>query len=157
MNLGKVIYERVKDLPVYKLFPQKKVRESFALCPDLMIDLRRSGGAFEFRYTVSVFSATRQAVAKAINYMIKVGKADIETKRWCLWLHAVSLSPILRSHKREFFTGDVTYIFRTREVVYAEELQSETEPKTKEQVVPKAQLISVVPEGKDSTKSKEVK
>lgn len=152
MNLGKVIYERVKDLPAFKSFPQKKVRESFAVCPDLMIDLRQAGGIFQFCYTVSVFSATRQAVAEAVDYIIKVGKEDIETKRWCLWLHAVKLSPILRAWKREFFTGDVTYIFRTKEVAYAEEPQPEAEPKAEERTAPKAKLIPVVAEGKDSTK-----
>ena len=152
MNLGKVIYERVKDLPVFKSFPQKKVRESFVVCPDLTIDLRQSGGTFEFRYTVSVFSATRRAVAEAVDRMIKVAKDDIETKRWCLWLHAVSLSPILRAHKRELFTGDVTYIFRTREVVYAEEPLPEAEPKTEERTASKAKLTPVVAEGKDSIK-----
>ena len=152
MNLGKVIYERVKGLPVFKSFPQKKVPESFILCPDLIIDLRQSGGNFEFRYTVSVFSKTRQAVTEAVDYMIKVGKDDIETKRWCLWLHAVKLSQIMRVYKGELLTGEVTYIFRTREVAYAEEPLPEPESETEEKSAPKAKLTPVVSEGKDTIK-----
>jgi len=150
MNLGKVIYERVKDLPVFKSFPQKKIPDSFAVCPDMKADLRQAGGDREFRYTVSVFSATRQAASDAVDYMIRVGKEDMEAGSWCLWLHAVSLSGVLRVHRHRSFTGKVTYIFRTRKLDYAEEPMPEAEPEAEKEPAPEPKPASKTPEKKKS-------
>lgn len=150
MNLGKSIYERVKELPVFKSFPQKKLPNSFAVCPDAMVDLRQAGGDREFKHTISVFSTARQTFLEARDYMIRVGKEEIESGKWCLWLHAVKLSGVLRTRRERIFTGTVTYIFRTRKLALAEESLPEQKSELEAEPTLEAEVASEVPEKKKS-------
>ena len=150
MNLGKVIYARVKELPAFKSFPQKKAPDSFAVCPDIKVDLRQAGGDREFRHTVSVFTTTRQAASDAIDYIIRVGKEDIESGSWCLWLHAVKLSAILRTPRERLYTGTVTYIFRTRKLDYTEEPLPKPELAPGAESAPEEKPVANIPEKKKS-------
>ena len=120
IDIGKVIAGRVKGFPVGEKKPKKKARGKdltcWVICPSFrvkspkVIDQAEAGK--DYSYLIMIYSTTRTEVLKALDYMIRCGKEEIEDGNKRFWLHATTYG----IQHRALFSIELRYTFRVRQI-----------------------------------------
>jgi hypothetical protein len=117
LNIGKVIYDRVKGFPVMKKEPKKKLAR-WIICPDFKIKppkmLDREERDENYCYSVLAYSSSHSEIYEMLDYLIRCGKEPVEADNVRFYLHAVK-HEISRVKAKQLFQAQIQYIFRAEE------------------------------------------
>lgn len=124
INIGEKIRERIEGYTAWAKLPKRKLkkhsRTSYILCPDFKVTipevLTKEASEASHKFTIKIVTRTRVALEKALGYMIACASEDIIAydKRF----------ELCGSHQSTVKIGmhmaDLTYIFKLRQLSYAE-------------------------------------
>lgn len=118
IDIGEIIRKRIAIFPALEKEPKKEL-PSWGLFPSFTLTEEQLTESLEYRYPIFLRSGSPAELQAMIDRAINAGRETVETGAVEIWLHATSISPVMRVPGKPLLEARIIYIFRVKKIFYA--------------------------------------
>jgi hypothetical protein len=118
IDIGEIIRKRIAIFPALDKEP-KKEPASWGLFPSFTLTGEQFAENLEYRYPVSLRSASPAELMAMTDRAINVGKETIDAGDFELGLYATAISPVMRVREGPLSEIRIVFVFRAKRIFFA--------------------------------------